>query len=58
MMKFVCLRLAYCLSVLSMDCKLDLLKEMNKLSWSLTCNSPAFKLPSGHEFDKQSLFVY
>jgi len=51
--KIVCLRLAYCLSVLNMDCKHDSHIEM-----SLSCNSSVIKTASVHEFGQTKVFLY
>jgi len=51
--KFVCLRLAYCLSVSNMDCKHD-----SQMEVSLSCNSSLIKTFSVHEFGQPKVFVY
>jgi len=51
--KFVCLRLAYSLSVLNMECKHD-----SQIEMSLSCNSSLIKTASVREFGQPNVFVY
>jgi len=52
-MEFVCLRLAYCLSVLNIDCKQD-----SQIEMSLSCNSSVIKTASVREFVQPNFFVF
>jgi len=52
-MEFVCLRLAYSLSVLNIDCKQD-----SQIEMSLSCNSSVIKTAFVREFGQPNVFVF